>query len=517
MSFFSDARTYIADAFRPKPKAPTAAAGLPPATGDAPLAPWPNFDRYPVVIGSNLTLQYISSVFRLATTGYRREYVDVLDELLERDPATYAVYAQRVFGVAGARWTVEPAECAESEKDEAEEIRAAFEHDFRRIPDLKQSIASLLWAVYYGVSCCEIGWDRDEQGWHPSRLFFVHSRRIQYPDPLSWSAHIWDWGMVRSWDSVGSDPSTARFGIRIDDYPGKFILHAPQLRGDYPTRDGIGRETAYWQAIKGMAARNGSNYIERFANPWAFGSYTTSETGNPRAATDDDITALDRAVNGLGNGLAGATLPDCATIEFKGPGVTSNQRGLAHASWIDLCDKQIAKAVLGQDDTVGGGPNGSRASTEVRKEGTVELYSYDADCVGASLDRDLALAWTRLNRPGREHLSPHIVGVFDKAPDIGEVVDYAVKLAGIGMPIDADAMADRCDVPLIPNEDENGKPRKGPRRLAPLKQIDMFALDSGEPPPPPVIAPPPGVKPGAQTPDPTADAGPKPGDKDTKE
>src|SRR5512135_438292 len=127
MSFFSDARTYIADAFRPKPKAATAAAaGLPPAPGDAPLAPFPNFDRYPVVIGSNLTLQYISSVFRLATTGYRREYVDVLDELLERDPATYAVYAQRVFGVAGARWTVEPAECEESERDEAEEIPAAF-------------------------------------------------------------------------------------------------------------------------------------------------------------------------------------------------------------------------------------------------------------------------------------------------------------------------------------------------------------------------------------------------------
>ena len=47
------------------------------------IAPQPLSDRYPVVVGQSLSLSYIASVFRLATTGYRQQYVDLLNELLD--------------------------------------------------------------------------------------------------------------------------------------------------------------------------------------------------------------------------------------------------------------------------------------------------------------------------------------------------------------------------------------------------------------------------------------------------
>ena len=110
---------------------------IPPDPSEARYAPWPNYDKYPVVLGSNLTLQYLSTVFRLATTGYRREYVDVLDELLERDPGTYCVLAQRVMGVAGGRIIIEAADCDDADADAAEEIRAMVERRIAAIPDFQ--------------------------------------------------------------------------------------------------------------------------------------------------------------------------------------------------------------------------------------------------------------------------------------------------------------------------------------------------------------------------------------------
>src|SRR5512140_3237452 len=70
---------------------------------EAQIAPYPHIDKYPTVVGSSLTLTYLSAVYRIAQTGYRREYVDCLDELLERDAHTYSCFATRIMAIAAAR------------------------------------------------------------------------------------------------------------------------------------------------------------------------------------------------------------------------------------------------------------------------------------------------------------------------------------------------------------------------------------------------------------------------------
>src|SRR5690348_3277670 len=68
-----------------------------PPPEEAKLAPYPLIDRYPVVLGSNLSLASISQAFRSAQTGWRQPYVDLLDELLEREPHGFAVLSQRIL------------------------------------------------------------------------------------------------------------------------------------------------------------------------------------------------------------------------------------------------------------------------------------------------------------------------------------------------------------------------------------------------------------------------------------
>ena len=468
-----------------KPRRPQQTAAPAPANpAEAALAPWPSIDKYPTVLGSNLTLTYLSAVFRLAQTGYRREYVDCLDELLERDAGTYCCYSTRILAIAAARIEIEPASCDDSELEEAKKYALEFKQDFERIENLRQSIASLMWAVYYGVTGSEIGWVFEERI-KPRCLYWIHSRRIAYPDPNSWNPKIWDLGAVKNWDFL--EPTNTGWGVDVYDFPGKFIIHAPQLRGDYPTRDGVGRETAFWQALKLMAARGGGQYIERFAKPWVLGYYNTQGTGMtaPRVADTKDIDACDKAIRALGTGnSACASLPNSIKVELDGPGAHSSTTGkLVHDDFVNLCDSQISRAVLGSSDTVQAGENGSRASTSERRKNQIDINRYDAACLGDTLTRDLAGAWQQLNHADRPHLRPRVVVYVEDRLTPAEKMALAKDGASVGMPIDADKTAADVGLDLVDKDSKDG------RVLLPVKPIENLKyLESGtdrEPPEPP--------------------------------
>jgi phage gp29-like protein len=452
-------------------KAVVARANEPPEAHKAPVAPWPSIDRYPVILGSNVTITYIANIFRICLTGYRREYCDLLDDLLERDPHTYAVIAQRVHAVTGSRLQLiaAPTEVGSENEKRAEIIRLSVERRLHKIAELQKALSLMQWAgLYYAVGAAEINWQRetvedaelDGEGWQPAMLHWIHSRRLNYPEPNSWSVRIWDQGGVMS-SVPGDDPTGQFFGIKPEMFPGKFIIHTPTVRGNYPTRDGLGRETAFWSALKLMGARGASNYIERFGKPWVAGYYSTSNgstgpgsEGAHRIATTEDVQALEAAAGALGIGsLSGATLPDSTKLDIFGPAASTPGRQLFHKQFIDLCNEEISKAVLGQSDTTTAGPNGSRAATETRKEGTKELYRYDAACLQDTLERGLIKWITLLNFPGEEHLTPRLLIQVGEEPSLDALLERAIKAAEAGAPVDADMICEEAGIPVIPKPD----------------------------------------------------------------
>jgi len=465
---------------------PPEAENKPPAVPQGgTLAPWPTSDKYPTVIGSQLTLQYLSNVFRTAQTGYRREYVDVLDELLERDPNAYAVMSQRILAVAGGKLSMMPAVVDGPDAERAAEIAHECEKAIQCIEQRRQALASLLWGVFYGVSCSEINWGVSDGIWAPTSLSWIHSRRLAYPDPADWKVRIWDLGMMVGWgqttaQAFDSATTASVFGLSPYAFPGKFIVHQPQLRGDYPTRDGLGREMAYWMALKLMGARNLAQFVERFGRPWPIGYYNTTKEGKdkPRAAVDDDIKALEATMQNIGSGsLSGAALPNSVWTEMSGPmsGNYSLPAELPQETLIRVCDSQIAKAVLGQDDTTHAGPNGGRASTETRKDGTLELYRYDSACLCDTLKRDLVWYIVHLNYPGEEYLcpTPHID--VEPPPNRAENAKIIVDMVTAGAPIDAENAAVLTGLKLVP------APTQEPRRLFLCKGTENPSFFDDEP------------------------------------
>lgn len=451
---------------------------------EAQIAPWPSIDKYPTVVGSSLTLTYISAVFRMATTGYRREYVDCLDELLERDSHAYCCYSTRILTVAGSRITCDAPPCDDSEKELADQMAREFSSDFFAINNLRQSIASLLWAVYYGVQASEVSWERTDR-YRPKDLHWIHSRRIAYPNPMSWDPYIWDLGAINSWGFLDAAGGTSSgFGITPRDFPpGKFIFHAPQYRGDYPSRDGIGRETAIMSALKLMGLRGASQYIERFAKPWVWASFTTAADGKPRIAAKEDIQQAENVVKGLGSGTsASAVIPDSIMLHLEGPGAQASGSGkLAHSEFIALCNAEISKAVLMNSDSVEAGPNGSRASTSERMKGQRAAYKYDAACIGDTLSRDMSLPWARLNYPGKEHLRPLVVFHIEEEMTPAEIIAIAKDGAGIGIPVDADKTAAKVGLDVVAKDADDGRIC---RPLAPVKDLAQLNYPPPEPEPP---------------------------------
>jgi phage gp29-like protein len=451
---------------------PTANAGIAKS-----LAPWPVTDKFPIVVGA-MSLQTVSSAMRLATSGLRQRFVDILDELLEREPHGQAVLGQRNLTVACSRLEVVPAETEAGSLDEsvAADLAKMVDEQFDAVDDLPTHLSLLLWANYYGVTAAENYYVRDGAGWAFTGFGFVHTRRLSYTDPSSWDLHMYDQGPWHYGQRIE--------GMRLADYPFKFTTHAPRIRGDYPTREGLGRILGFWFCLKAMAVANSAAAVERYARPWAISYFSTSSDGHPRVANDDDIQRASQAMGALGTGsLSSAVLPDSIKVALE-----RVEGGISQAEFIAMCDAQIGEVVLGQNATTSLGPSGSRAAISVLKEGSRELFGYDALSLAATLRRDVARSIVTLNRPGQERLTPRIFLHVDR-PDPMRLIELADKGARIGMPIDADALADMIGLPLADRDDGDA------RRLGPVALLGLSELQGGTPAEPAVVEPPPGVAP----------------------
>ena len=459
------------EAMPPSKGAPPAV--FPIAVNPAPnaFAPAPINDRFPLVIGQQLTLSYIASVFRLATTGYRQQLVDLLNELLEQDAHLFSVVSKRITSSAVGRVAITPCKLPDDHPDrqDAEDLANFVENELDRIPDLTRSLAELLWAVYYGLSAQEIYWTRDSDGWHIERLSFIHSRRLSYPDYQSWSVHIWDQGQVYGWSAPwGSSPTNSNmFGLRIEDYPGKFVVHTPQLRGDYPTRDGIGRQTATWAAFKRIGGRGASEYLERFAKPLMDVTFTrgADEHGHAVPASEEDIALAATIAASIGPG-SGSFASHADTIKINtishGEGTSGK---LTWEAWMGLCNAEMSKASLG--GTLGtevGKGGGNRSLGEVQERAETDLEKYDCNALAETIRRDIVAWIVRLNRPNMMHLLPQVKVHVDSDPNPKAILDLAKQLTDMGAPVDLDATANQVGISLVNNDDEDeAKPRQSYR------------------------------------------------------
>lgn len=446
-----------------------------PAPNFAPdvMSPWPNTDRFPIILGSQLTFQYIGATKRQARFGYRLQWVDLLDELIERDLSAIGNLTGRILATAGGRIQVVSAatrfpltDLGEAERARVEAIRQAaglsaslptmsdderiladqiaahVQQQIDGLPRKPQTLAQQLWAIYFGVTANELLWTRTPDEWRLRELHFIHTRRIAYPDQDNWHPHIWDQGLVAPSGPGWKDYLTqGLFGFDVCDYPNKFLVHNPCVLYAYPTNDGLGTALAWWIAAKIMGARSYIQFVEKYSKPGTVAKYNTKQSdGKPRTATPEDIELAQSVVQAMGyGGSPGAAIPDSIELELFGPAAMKGSVGTSDPkTFVEWCDNQIARAIRTTDGLQGLQRNGARSAMETLAKGANRVAFYDAVGLSGTWTRDIAAAITRLNYPSLERLCPTVVIHVDDEPGPEIILERVKDLVSVGAPLDAD-------------------------------------------------------------------------------
>jgi phage gp29-like protein len=277
--------------------------------------------------------------------GTRQTYCDLLTELIEGDPHAHAVLKKCFANISNRDYElVPPALDSASDKRNAQVVADDVKRVIDNIPRWRASLYTLLWGHVTGVNASETLWGFDGS-WYVKALSSIPSRMIDFDDDFE--------PYVPAWEGSQS-------GVKFSDYPGKFIVFAPTVTGELPTREGLGRILVYWLAFKRWGMRDFMSYTERYGKPTPI---VTHKTGRDKA-DEDDVTLAGTLISGIGRGTQpGASIPDTLTVDFANAASGSGGSGsgsdrTVHNALIALCNAEISKAVLGGTLTTEVGSSG---------------------------------------------------------------------------------------------------------------------------------------------------------------
>jgi phage gp29-like protein len=405
------------------------------------VADAPFNDRFAKVYGAALTPQSVTTVLAAADQGYLWALADMLDELRERDTHLHSVLAKREQAVAGAEWELRPPQGAGTRgtyiakwcAERLREIEAAPGGTERSFPD---ALADLMGAAYHGRAGMEVVWRREGRYWMPNALSFVHPRRFAYA--TDWRLHLWDASGTApgmQYPANGGDSAFGRFpGIPLDSFPaGKFVVHAPRVRGTYPTREGLGRTVCWPSTFKRFGIRDFLAFAEWAGRGLRIGTYSTGTDPNGGArAVDEDVRVLEAMLERMSSAVS-AVIPDSTKLQVLG--TPSDNK--VHDRLVLLCNSEMSKAVLGETLTTEvGEAGGNRALGQVHDDVRLMLARADARSLGATLRRDLLRPMVQRTWGDRAPV-PEIAFATDPKESLDAIAGRYLKLAQARLPMDA--------------------------------------------------------------------------------
>lgn len=400
----------------------------------------------PVVSGhpaEGLTPQRLALIHRAAASGDATRYLELAEDIEERDLHYAAVLATRKRGVAQLPITVEAA------SDDPEHVRHAdFVRAWLRAGVLDDALFDVLDAVGKGFSVMEIRWRTEPGDFSPAELIYR---------PQRW------------FDVAVEDGSTImlREGATLAPLaPHAFMVHRHPSKSGLIMRSGVARLASWAWMYKSFTLRDWAIFVQNYGAPIRLGRYGPE-------ATEEDRRVLWSAVANIAGDCA-AIIPRGMEIEFVeaknlGDGANVYER---RADWMD---RQVSKAVLGQTTTTDAVAGGHAVAQEHRLV-QEDIERADARMLSTTITRQLVqpmIAFTFGPQPGGYPLLR--VGRPDETP-LAEIVDTIHKLGPLGLTVEASVIRDRIGIP----DPEDGKGAE---------------LIGGRPPPP-AIAPPVDAPPG---------------------
>lgn len=289
------------------------------------------------------------SVLQKAERGDTRDQCDLFDRLIWFDGHIRANYETRLAMVAGAPWSIRPADGGDRVANE--EAAAYVQEVLRGLDVFEQAQTDALDAIGVGFSLLEIDWDTVDGIDQPVDLRWVHPRRLRWRD--GWKPHIEDTGDAE----IDRRP--------LSDWPDKFVLHTPRVRGAYPGTAGVLRTCAWVYLFRRWATQFWVRGVEKYAWPTMVGKVARNAGKEVRAEMGAALrdAAFDHYL------VTEVGPDDAGTIELL---ETAAKDAGTFAELDDALKAEASKAILGSTDQTEPVKVGAWKAVESRKGTTVD-------------------------------------------------------------------------------------------------------------------------------------------------
>lgn len=371
----------------------------------------------------NLTPSRLTALLRAAEEGDATTYLELAEEMEEKDLHYLAVLKKRKEAIAQLPIEVIPADDSAEAKSDAELLEEWIDRD-----ELQDELFDILDAIGKGWSATEIIWATDGGTWLPERL--------EWRDPRWFE---WDRNSGRELLLKGED------GIPMPLGAAKFIVHRAQAKSGLPVRGGLARAAAWHYLFKNMAWKDWVSFLETFGMPLRLGRYDNGET-------EENKRILLSALAMLGSDAA-AMYPKTMDVEFVDPKAGTAPGDLWKAL-IDTCDEYLSKVVLGQTNTTdakSGGLGSGQANVHREVEETIERS--DARRLSTSLNRDLVRPMIMLNHGERRKYPKIRIGRPDPV-DVEAMGKAAQIFVPMGMKVSMKKMREASGLPAPEGDEE---------------------------------------------------------------
>jgi Protein of unknown function (DUF935) len=450
------------------------------------LTRFPSADHNPTTLGSRINVTYIDTAMRLGLEGLRQPLVDLLGELLDRAPEVANLCSVRAQIVSGAARAIKPPKHAPKRRQRrAEEIARWCEAQLDQAQgtkpgeDFESALGRLAWGECWGVAAEEILWGENCRGETvPTGFQSVHTRRLAYPDGATWSLHVYDQGFDGFLDGSGQRARFLPNSLRIDDFPAKFLVHVPLIRGEYPTREGYGRTLAFYLAVKLATMGALAQSVDLYGIGRSILTYKTGDKPRP-AKYEDIVTAVEQVMRmraGMGNGVL--ALPDSIVHEFLSA-LAAGKGKMPHVDIMSYLDRQIAKAILFSAEVTDSDGAGSNAKITAVIDLMRGMFQHGANGLAASVRRAVLQPLVDINFPDDTDLCPILEMKVTSSPALDVFAAAVEKLTKVGAPIDLRSALESVDMRALPE----GVPSPAEAADARKAQVQK---DLAEATPPPV-------------------------------
>jgi phage gp29-like protein len=325
-------------------------------------------------IGGGLSPADVSRILQRADMGQPATLIDLFNEGRQKDGHLQGICYTRDIAVSlcGLEF-VDPTPAKGKEKPARKDQKAIdlCRRARDKFDDFPRLVEHLTGAYVPGHATATVRWEKTKDG-----LLLPAEAELLSPRDFIFAQKT---GKLR----YQRDPFDLEGIDILAENPGRVVQVQRRITGDVQVREGLIRCLVWAALFRNWSLKDWIALGEIGWKPWRLASYK-------KGASQKDIDELIAMLERLG-ATGVAAIPETTDIKVEWPkGMAPGTGGSStHRELLDTMGREMSKAVLGQTTSAEPGPNGSRASDEVRDKVRADIREEDAIATAAALYKHL--------------------------------------------------------------------------------------------------------------------------------